>query len=142
MEIQNHFTEGEFVSDDRVGWSGEVQLFLDPSPFDAQRDDCSNVVGRHVNAHFDDRFCNVVKFARRGELGGVVYPDDFAALVVGEVDHAGRCCNQIQIVFAFKSLLDDFHVQQAQKSATKTKTERFGRVRLKAEGRVIEMELG
>ena len=54
------------------------------------------------------------------------------------IAHAGRGGDQLQAEFAFQPLLDNFHVQQAEKSAAETEAERGGTFRLKEERRVVE----
>src|SRR5690606_24052666 len=49
--------------------------------------------------------------------------------------------NQVEIVFALKTLLDDLHVQHAEEADTETETERVGGLRLIEQRRVIERQL-
>ena len=58
-----------------------------------------------------------------------------------EIGHGGRRRDDVQIEFALDALLDDLHMQQAQKAAAESEPERDGVVRLERERGVVELEL-
>ena len=49
--------------------------------------------------------------------------------------------NQLQIVFAFQTLLDDIHVEQSEKAAAKAKAECYGRFWFKHKRCVVDLHL-
>ena len=49
--------------------------------------------------------------------------------------------NHIEIILAANTLLDDLHMQQAQKATAETKPQRYRIFRLVDEGRVVEAQL-
>ena len=68
-----------------------------------------------------------------GPARGIV---DFDELAVGQRDlvaHAGSGGDEVEVVFAFEALLNDFHVEQAEESAAEAEAERDGGFRLEEE---------
>ena len=57
------------------------------------------------------------------------------------VGHVGRGLHEIQIGFALEPLLDDFHVQQPQKSAAEAEAQRIARLGLELEAGVVDAQL-
>ena len=76
--------------------------------------------------------------ARGGHVLGFVNHVNFAAFVRDLVRHVGGGLHQVDVRLVLQSLLDDFHVQQTQKAASKTEAESFARLRLEFETRVID----
>ena len=58
--------------------------------------------------------------------------------VVLDVRHGG---DEVQIELALEPLLDDLHVQQAEKAAAESEAERGGRLRQVVQGGVVELQL-
>ena len=54
------------------------------------------------------------------------------------VAHAGRGGDQVEIELALEPLLNDLHVEQAEKAATEAEAERDGAFRLEEERRIVE----
>ena len=57
------------------------------------------------------------------------------------VGHVGRSLHEIHVGLAFEPLLDDLHVQQAQKSAAEAEAECVARFRLELKTGVVDREL-
>ena len=57
------------------------------------------------------------------------------------VDDAGRGGHQVQVKLPLQPLLDDLHVQQAQKPAAEAVAQRHRRLRVKGEGGVVHAQL-
>jgi hypothetical protein len=72
---------------------------------------------------------------------GVVDGDLASAGQREAVDNRGQRGDDVQIVFALQPLLNNFHVQKAQKTAAEAEAKRHRRLRLEGEGRVVELEL-
>src|SRR6266568_2609333 len=64
---------------------------------------------------------------------------NFAVHARDAVSHARRRRDKVEAELAFQALLHDFHVQQAEKAATKTEAERHGVFGLIEKGRVVEL---
>ncbi len=60
---------------------------------------------------------------------------------VEPVDHRGCCGDQVEIELALEPLLDDFQVQEPEKAAAETKTERCGCFHFERERGIVEPEL-
>ena len=74
------------------------------------------------------------------QFGGVVYQQHFPRRRKHLVTDAGGGCYQIQIEFSFQTLLNNFHVQKSQKTATEAEAQRHGSVRFVHKGSVVEFE--
>ena len=68
----------------------------------------------------------------------IVHFDHFTVGLVDLVAHAGRGRDQLQVELALQALLNDLHVQKAEKTAAEAESERNGAFRLKEERRVVE----
>ncbi|OQA43229.1 MAG: hypothetical protein BWY52_01948 [Chloroflexi bacterium ADurb.Bin325] len=93
----------------------------------------------HVDLH--PRLADLRDHGRVGQLDRAV---DHHLAAVGQghlVLDARRGEHQIQVVLALQPLLDDLHVEQAQEAAAEPIAERLARLRLKGQGRVVELEL-
>src|ERR1017187_9065812 len=73
-----------------------------------------------------------------GKLVGGVHFDDFPDGVGDPVPHAGRRGDEVDVELALEALLDNFQVQQPQKSAAETETQRHGVFGFEVEGAVVE----
>ena len=87
-----------------------------------------------------DRFANFFHLAGLGHLRGVLHHDDFAVGLQHFIHHAGGGGDQVLIELALQALLHDFHVQQAQKTAAKAKTQRLRHLGFVAQRRIVELE--
>ena len=100
----------------------------------------AHVILRHVQVHRHDGLAHLVQPALLGHLGRVLHHAHFAVGLNHLVDHAGGSGDQVLVKLALESLLHDFHVQQAEKAATKTKTQRLGHLWLVMQRGIIELE--
>src|ERR1035438_6575689 len=74
------------------------------------------------------------------EFGGAVHFDDFPHCVGDPVPHARRRGDEVDIELALETLLHDFQVQQPQKPAAKTETQRHRVFGFEVEGAVVETQ--
>ena len=72
---------------------------------------------------------------------GIVHFDHAAVGKRDVVAHAGRGGDQVQLVLALQALLDDLHVQQAEKAAAEAEAKGDRTLRLEEEGGVVEAQL-
>ncbi len=54
--------------------------------------------------------------------------------------HGGRSGDEVEVVFALQTLLDDFHVQHAKETNAETEAQRIGAFRLVLQRRVVQRE--
>ena len=72
---------------------------------------------------------------------GVVHLHHGAVGLIDMVDDRGQRGDQVQVKFPLQPLLDDLHVEHAQKAAPEAKAQGHGGLRLKAQGSVVEPQL-
>src|SRR5215831_13442764 len=90
------------------------------------------------NSSRDNRLFNLVDLARVRPARGII---NFHDAAIGECDlvaDARSGSNEVEIVFALQSLLNNFHVQQAKEAATEAEAERGRAFRFEEERRVVE----
>ena len=78
---------------------------------------------------------------RGRQFGRIVQCEDRAVGLQHLVDDGRRRADQVEVVLALQTLLDDVHVQQAEKAAAKAESHRLGALRLEMQCRVVELEL-
>ena len=79
-------------------------------------------------------------FVGRRKFRGAVDFHDVPGRGRDAVAHAGRRGDEVDVEFALEALLRDLHVQQAEKAAAETESERHGIFRLVEKRRVIELQ--
>ena len=82
-----------------------------------------------------------LNFRRVRIVEGVVHHDHRAVGFGDPVNHVGGGGDEIQIVLPLQSLLDDLHVQQAQKAAAEAKAQSNGALRLIGHGGIVQFQL-
>ncbi len=107
----------------------------------AERDDRPHVLGGDVNGHLHDGLFDAVDVLGRGELGRVLHAQHRAVGFVDVVDDAGGGGDEVEIELPLQPLLDDLHVEEAEKPAAKPEPERLRRVGLEGERGVVHVQL-
>jgi len=96
--------------------AGILHIFLNAALFDAKGNDGAQIIlGTRILARMiGSRISLIVpmsgSFAGLSTMRIVVLGDDF-------IDYSRRGRDQVDVVFSFQSLLHDFHMQHAQKTA-------------------------
>ena len=106
----------------------------------AQRDHVAEVVLWHEHRDGDDRLANLLDLRQFGELGRVFDVDQAAVTQHYFVDDGRRRGDQVLVELALETLLDDLHMQQAEKPAAKAETERLRNLGLVAQRRIVQLE--
>ena len=75
-----------------------------------------------------------------GHTGRVMHFFHPALLVIYEIRHVGYGRNHIHIELAIQTFLHDFHVKQAEETATETEAQRHGRFRLEGQRRIVQLQ--
>ena len=73
-------------------------------------------------------------------MGRIVDEKLLAVRLVHVIANRRRGGDNVEIKLSFNALLDDFHVQKSQETATEAKAERDGIVRLENQRRVVELQ--
>ena len=103
--------------------SREIDLVLQhASAVDAERHDGPSELILRNNLSENVRLFDMVNFRHLGQAAGVVHLNHLAVSFVALERHVGHRGDDVHVEFAIKTFLHDFHVQQAQKTATEAET--------------------
>ena len=100
----------------------------------AQGHDRADVLLRHEECHCHDGLAHFDELADFGHARGAFNVDERAVAQDDFIHHGRRGGDDVHVEFALEPLLHDFHVQQTEKPATKTKAKRLGYFRLIHQG--------
>ena len=103
--------------------------------------DGADIVGRDEYFRFDHGFFHILDVRRRRQVRGILHKKYFPVRLMHFITHGRRGGDDFKIKFAFDALLNDLHVQKAQKPATEPEAEGDGIFRLEGQRRVVEFEL-
>ena len=109
--------------------------------FLAQLHNSANVILRHNNGRINERLFNMVDNSRIWEEGRVIYHLNITVSAEYLINNVRCGSNQAQIIFALQTLLDNVHVQQAQKAAAEAKAQRGRCFRLKYQRSIVQLQL-
>ncbi len=123
VEVEHHFGQGQVI-DHHCPRAGVRQIKLDAATVLAQLQDVTKVIIRHHDGRLDPRLFDVVDIGQVGHVGGVVQVLHGAVLHVQLEDHRRRGGDQVDIIFAFQAVADDFKVQQTKEAAAEAETKR------------------
>ena len=139
VKVKYHLAEGK-VEGYLDAVSGEISLVLEYSTLvHAEFDYGSNEVGFGNNLGVNVGFIHFGNVVRFGHAGGVV---DILLLAIGEfylVLHVGDSGDDIHVELPFKAFLHNFHVQQAEETATETETQSQRALGFKSERGIVEL---
>ncbi len=102
-----------------------MKVALHAPPLHAQRQHCTDIVLRRENPRLDDRLPDGFNLRYLRHRRGVVDHLDDTIGTNDLIDHGRRRRDQIEIVLALETLLDDLHMQQAEKPAAKPEAQRL-----------------
>ena len=140
VKIENDFVERQFVGEHDARGREIFEILLHATLFGAELEDRPDGIVGSDNHGGENRLLNAGDLRGWRKFCGTVDFDDFFRGGGDAVANAGRSSNEIDAEFAFESLLSDFHVQKAQKSAAKAKAEGDGIFRFVEERGVVELE--
>ncbi len=110
--------------------------------FHAQRNNVPKVILWYENVTARDRLAHLLNLAQFGQRRGVVHLHDRPIVFQYLIHYSGRCCNQVEIVLTLQPLLDNLHMQHAEKSAAKAESQRVRGLRFIKQGSIVQCELG
>ena len=103
----------------------------------AQGHDIAHVVRGGDDGHLGVRLLRRLNGAHVGIVVGIVH-HDHAAVGLGDlIDDRGQGGNEVQVKFPLQPLLDDLHMEHAQKAAAEAEAQGGGGFRLEGEGGVV-----
>src|SRR4051812_36695416 len=102
-----------------------LEGFLLSAFFFYQREDSAHVLFIGKNGGQDDGLLDFLDLAGIEPARGIIYFDHGAVSLRDFIAHAGSGGDEVKIELALQALLDDFHVEQAEKAATEAETESY-----------------
>ena len=138
VKIEDDFVQRQFVVQHDAGGADVFESFLLAALLFDQLENSADIFFVGEDGGEDDRLFDLGDFAGIEPARRIV---DFDHLAVGLRDlvaHAGSGGDQFEIEFALQALLNDFHVQQAEKAAAEAEAESDGTFRLEEERRIVE----
>ena len=75
------------------------------------------------------------------QSGRIMHFFHLALLGVTHIADVGHGGDHIHVELTVETLLDDFHVEQTQKTTTETEAQRYGTLRRKGQGGIVELKL-
>ena len=133
VEVEHDFVEGQLVVQHDARAADVLEIFLLAALFFDQLQNSADIFLVGEDRGEDDRLFDFGDFARIGPARRIV---DFDDLAVGRGDFvadAGRGGDEVEVVFALETLLNDLHVQQAEEAAAEAEAESGGAFRLEEE---------
>ena len=122
-EVENHFRHRDFV--------GQRHLFtvvnhvgLHATLLDTQGDHVAEELLRQQHVTLGDRLTQLLNIIQRRQLGRAIDVDNFFGGRFHFIDYRRRRGNQVKIVLTLQTLLNDFHVQQAEEAAAEAEAQR------------------
>ena len=140
-EIGDDFAQRQPVADLHPFGAQIFQLGELASAFLAELHQSAGVVGGGDGGDRQIRLGDGGDFARRRHLARIIHTKLFAGFGGDEIFHRRRGRHEINGELPMQPLVDDFHMQQPQKSAAEAEPQSGGAFRLKAEAGVVEAEL-
>ena len=87
-----------------------------------ERHDWAHIFIRHKNSYRINRFTNFGNLVDRRQLGRILHVNHFAIAQKDFIYDPRGGRDQIHVVFALKSLLDNIHVQQTEEAGAEPET--------------------
>src|SRR5579862_9386026 len=113
--------------------AGRTDVFeglLHSAFFFDESENATDVFFSGENGGEDDRLFDFFDFTGIGPARWVVHFDERAIRLGDFVAHTGRGGDEVEAELALEALLNDFHVEQAEKAAAEAETEGNGTFRL------------
>ena len=138
VEVENDLVERQLVGQQHARARDVFEVQLLAALFLHQLENAADIFFIGENFRRDHRLAN--RFDVRGirPARGIVHLHHAAVGQRDVITHAGRGGDQVQFVLALQPLLDDLHVQQAEKAAAEAKAQCDRAFRLEKERRVVE----
>jgi len=140
VKINDDLVERQIVGEHDPLLAHVLKTALRAAFFLKQTEDAAEVfVGRHDDGGVD-RLLDPVNVAGRRQMGGIFDEQLLARPADDAVTYAGCGGDQVELELPLQPALDDVHVQQAEKAATKAEAQGGGGFGIEPEGAVVELE--
>src|SRR2546425_5394439 len=138
VKVEHDFVQRQLVlQHDAVG-SHVFEALLFAAFFFDQRQNAADIFFVGEDGRENHRLFNFRDFAGVGPTKRIVHLNVLAIGFGDLVAHAGSGGDQLKIEFALQALLNNFHVQQAEKATAEAESERYRAFRLKEKRRIVE----
>src|SRR5580700_1640259 len=138
VEVEHDFVERQLVMQHDAGGADIFESLLLAAFVLDQLQDSADVFFVGEDGCENHRLFNFGDFAGVGPARRIIDFDHFAVSLVDLVAHAGSGGDEFERELALEALLNDFHMEQAEKAAAETETESDGTFRLEEKRRIVE----
>ena len=140
VEVENDFSQGHAERHLHT-ISRQVDLVGEDAPLlDAQSHHGTDVFGFCDDLGFDEGFFDEFQVVGVRKVGRIVHDDVLAGLGSGTVAHVGHRRDDRHVELPLEAFLDNFHVQHPEEATAKTESQSCGRLRLKHQRGIVELE--
>ncbi len=139
-EIIDDLVERHPVFEDSAGRLDVLRGLIDAPALLAERHDRPDVLGRQHDLRLHHRLLHVVDLRRIRQIGRIGEIDHIPVGLVNLVDHARRRRDQVKIILSLQPLLNHIQMEQTEKAAAESESQRLGRLRLILKRRVVQLE--
>ena len=133
VKVEHDLVERQFVLQHDARAADVFEAFLLASFFLDQFQNPANELLVGEDDRKDHRFFHLGDFALVRPARWIINLDETAIRECDLIAHAGGGGDELEVVLALQPLLDDFHVQQAEESASKAEPERHRAFRFEEE---------
>ncbi len=142
MEIDENFVHRDAGGQHDVTCVHVFRIGADAALLHDQIHDVPDIRGGRHDLGVDQGLLDPLDLGGVREMDRVVHQDHASAIQVDLVNHARVGGDDVHVVFTAETFLNDFHVEESEKSATESEAEGGGCFRLVLERGVVELELG
>ncbi len=141
MKIKNNLTKWKFKVHDHPRTIEIIGIFIFAPPFHAELHDVADILGKRNDLHADIRLFNMFYFSSIRHFGRIIYLDYIRIGKHNPVLYVWNRRNDVYPVLPLQALLNDLHMEQAEKTAAETETKRDGGLRSINKRSVVKREL-
>ena len=141
VEVDYDFTQWDVVENFHTVTRDVFLLDEFTTLTQAQGHDRANVVGSSDDRCTDERFLDVVNQGDFRHTGRIVHFLHLALLVVHLVRYVRHGSDYVHIELAVETFLYDFHMEQAQETATETEAQRYRRFWHESQRSIVQLQL-
>ena len=139
-EIVHNFRERQFIGQHHAVHGQIVQILLETALFFAQLHDIAHIFIGHMDIHLHIRFIQRADAGGVRQFGGVVHFLRVAVRGVHLINDRRRRGDEADLKFAFQPLLNNFHMQQAQKAAAEAEAQGLRGFRLIGKRGIVQAQ--
>src|SRR5262249_9582813 len=141
IKIEHDLVQRQLVGQHHPRGAYVFKSFLLASLFLHQLENAADILFVGENRGDDHRLFHLGNLTLRGPAGRIVHVHDFAIGLGHVIANARRGGDEVEPELALQTLLNDLHVQEAEKAAAKAKAQRGRALRFEEERRIVEPQL-